>query len=231
MGNYNFRFNWLLQLALYARICITISQVQCYSEVPYYTDESLILETVNGKIIGSCEKIEINDPSNPNMIDYIISWKSKKHNSRFYFMKIINQFFAIKGIPYATPPINENRFKKPLGIKSWTDIKDGTKWPNVCMQPNTKKVHSLNISEDCLYLNVFVSANSYMKYKKKTEPKKSILLYIHGGFFRSGSSVYYDPSIIVALSDIIVVTIQYRLGPFGFMHLAGSDVSSNYIQY
>ena len=90
------------------------------------------------------------------------------------------------------------------------------------MQPN-----SADISEDCLYLNVYVSAKSYMKYKSNTEPKKPILLYIHGGFFTGGSSRYPDPSINIALSDIIVVTIQYRLGPFGFMHLAGSNVYGN----
>ena len=95
------------------------------------------------------------------------------------------------------------------------------------MQPGGLYIPGINISEDCLYLNVFVSAKSYMRFKNNIEPKKPILLFIHGGNFVSGTSVYYDPSINIALSDIIYITIQYRLGPFGFMHLAGSDISGN----
>ena len=135
--------------------------------------------------------------------------------------------FLLKDIPFAEPPINENRFKKPVQKKSWNDIKDGTIWPNACMQPGGLYIPGINISEDCLYLNVFVSAKSYMRFKNNIEPKKPILLFIHGGNFVSGTSVYYDPSINIALSDIIYITIQYRLGPFGFMHLAGSDISGN----
>ena len=66
-----------------------------------------------------------------------------------------------------------------------------------------------------------------MKYKYNKGPKKPILVFIHGGNAVYGSSIPYEPSINVALSDIIYVTIQYRLGPFGYMHLAGSDVSGN----
>ena len=51
---------------------------QCTKNVPFYKDDSLILKTLNGKIRGSCNKVEINDPSNPNLSNYIISWKSIK---------------------------------------------------------------------------------------------------------------------------------------------------------
>ena len=66
-----------------------------------------------------------------------------------------------------------------------------------------------------------------MKIKKNLENKKPIIIFIHGGNFQSGSSYFYDPSMSTALSDIIYVIVQYRLGPFGFMHLAGTDVSGN----
>ena len=113
-------------------------------------------------------------------------------------------------------------------MSSWSYIKDGTNWPNVCVQEvKTMLAKGQSLSEDCLYLNIFVSAKSYMKYKKNKFSKKPILVFLHGGHFKSGSSISYEPSINVALSDIIYITIQYRLGPFGFMHLTGSEVSGN----
>ena len=139
---------------------------------------------------------------------------------------IINYFYL--GIPFAEPPVNKNRFKKPIKVSSWSNIKDGTNWPNVCEQEvKTFLAKGQSLSEDCLYLNIFVSAKSYMKYRKNKCSKKPILVFIHGGQFDSGSSISYEPSINVALSDIIYITIQYRLGPFGFMHLAGTKVSGN----
>ena len=117
----------------------------------------------------------------------------------------------------------------PLAIKSWSDTKDGSQFPNICMQLGTGFLPSdQKLSEDCLYLNIFVSAKSYMKYKNKNDTVRPILLYIHGGGMTSGyAGSNFDPSILIALSDIIFVSIQYRLGPFGFMYISGSDVSGN----
>jgi para-nitrobenzyl esterase len=67
-------------------------------------------------------------------------------------------------------------------------------------------------SEDCLYLNIFVRAESYLNYVFRNGAKRPILVFIHGGRFigGSGSDSSLDPSINVALTDIIYVTINYR---------------------
>ena len=83
------------------------------------------------------------------------------------------------------------------------------------------------MSEDCLYLNVFLSAKSFMRFKNGSEPKKAILVFIHGGSFTKGSSQKYDPLVTIHFADIIYVSIQYRLGPFGFMFINGMDISGN----
>ena len=83
------------------------------------------------------------------------------------------------------------------------------------------------MSEDCLYLNIFVSAESFMRHRNTIEPKKPILVFIHGGSFTKGSTLEFDPSVTLHFSDIIYVSIQYRLGPFGFMFINGTDVSGN----
>ena len=68
------------------------------------------------------------------------------------------------------------------------------------------------ISEDCLYLNVFVRAESYLDYSFRNGAKKPIFVFIHGGRFigGSGSDSSLDQSINVALTDVIYVTINYR---------------------
>ena len=62
---------------------------QCINGVPDFKDDLLILETLNGKVKGSCDQIEIKDPDNLNMNDYVISWKSK-HQSSLKFDKHIS---------------------------------------------------------------------------------------------------------------------------------------------
>ena len=86
-----------------------------------------------------------------------------------------------KGIPYAEPPVNLNRFKRPIPVSSWQNIINGTEWPNLCMQSGRK---ALPVSEDCLYLNVFVPYDTYLNRNLSLSP---ILVFIHGGSFTSGN--------------------------------------------
>ena len=82
------------------------------------------------------------------------------------------------------------------------------------------------MSEDCLYLNLFIQQNTFSNKQKELKP---VWIFIHGGSLTSGSTSesFYDPSFIVATNDIIVVTIQYRLNVFGFLHLADSVAGGN----
>jgi carboxylesterase type B len=81
-------------------------------------------------------------------------------------------------------------------------------------------------SEDCLYLNIFVKSDIYLNRNITLAP---ILFFIHGGGFVSGTPTtdYYEGSTLASYSGVIVVTIQYRLDSFGFLHLSESDAVGN----
>jgi para-nitrobenzyl esterase len=155
-----------------------------------YEQDPAILSTFDGYVKGSCSQINISDPEYGNLTGNILSWK---------------------GIPYAEPPVGQLRFRKPVPIKPWKDLKDGTVFSNRCMQSSTSS-SSIPISEDCLNLNIFVRAESYLDYMFRNGPKKPIFIYIHGGRFvvGSGSDRSLNPSVNVALADVIYVTINYR---------------------
>ena len=133
-----------------------------------------------------------------------------------------------RGIPYATPPVGDLRWKDPQPVKPWTDVLQATEFGPACMQelqrsrlPWTKEfMVQNNDSEDCLTLNVFAPANSAGK-------KLPVLFWIHGGGFVEGSSEVpvYDGT-EVAKTGIIVVTINYRLGLFGELVYPGLTAES-----
>ena len=81
------------------------------------------------------------------------------------------------------------------------------------------------MSEDCLSLNVFVPADT------KSDAKKAVMVWIHGGGISIGSTKDYIGTVLSALNDLIVVSMNYRLGVFGFFNIPGSDVKGNYGMY
>ncbi|KAI6179542.1 Carboxylic ester hydrolase [Aphelenchoides besseyi] len=127
------------------------------------------------------------------------------------------------GIPYAQPPIGDLRFKKPLPAKKWTGVRKCTEFATHCYYRNP--THQLRPSEDCLFLNVFVP-------EKETLTDLPVLFYIHGGgFMLDSSSTLGCENIckyLCAAKDVIVVTINYRLGIFGFLSLDPTEVPGNY---
>jgi len=124
-----------------------------------------------------------------------------------------------KGIPFAAAPIGDLRWKAPQPVKPWKDIKDCTSFgpspyqsapvPFMCWSEEYL-IPKAPISEDCLYLNVWAP--------KKTKQKKAVLVYIYGGGFRSGGAgcAIYDGT-AVAKKDVVFVSINYRVGVFGFL--------------
>ncbi len=118
-----------------------------------------------------------------------------------------------RGIPFAQPPVGDLRWKEPQPPQNWTGSRNADKWGARCMQrtggdywPQTD-----SMSEDCLYLNVWTPA-------KKANEKLPVLVYFFGGGFTSGdgSERRYDGE-SMARKGITVVTVNYRLGIFGFM--------------
>ena len=121
------------------------------------------------------------------------------------------------GIPFAEAPVDKLRWKEPLNIQSWSpNVLNATKFKPACPQLNcTKSIPALvcptETSEDCLYLNVFVP--------KTNTPSKAVMLFIHGGNFQytGANSLVHDGRYFANTSDVIIVSIQYRLGALGWL--------------
>ncbi|KHJ80207.1 hypothetical protein OESDEN_20122 [Oesophagostomum dentatum] len=113
-------------------------------------------------------------------------------------------------IPYALPPVDELRFERPKPISSWKNIRDGTAFGPACYATVPKTgFHRVQMSEDCLTLNII---------RPKKEAGFPILFWIHGGGYQFGSAYDYGYKGFAEIyipNDIIVVTIQYRLGIYG----------------
>lgn len=127
-----------------------------------------------------------------------------------------------KGIPFAAPPVGELRWKAPQPVVPWEGIKKCNGFGPSPMQGNPVPfgpwseeylIPKLPISEDCLYLNVWTDANS-------ANEKRPVLVWIYGGGFMSGGSgvPIYDGE-AMAKKGIIFVSINYRVGIFGFFAL------------
>ncbi len=131
---------------------------------------------------------------------------------------IDNDLAIFKGIPYAAPPVNSYRWLPPQPVQPWEGIKKTIEYGPSCNQSLNrwdKKEDFPKLSEDCLYLNIWMPASSY--FQSATKEKYPVMVWIHGGGFVSGGSSQkiYDGSAL-AKQGIIVVTINYRLGRFGF---------------
>jgi para-nitrobenzyl esterase len=120
---------------------------------------------------------------------------------------------AFKGIPFAAPPVGELRFGAPQPVKSWTGVKETKAFGPRCMQLpvyGDMNFRSNGMSEDCLYLNVWTPA-------KTGKEKLPVLVYFFGGGFQAGdaSEPRYDGESMAA-KGIVALTVNYRLGVFGF---------------
>uniref|UniRef100_A0A6P7GAN7 Carboxylic ester hydrolase n=1 Tax=Diabrotica virgifera virgifera TaxID=50390 RepID=A0A6P7GAN7_DIAVI len=136
-------------------------------------------------------------------------------------------FFAFQEIPYAAPPVGKNRFKDPLPPVPWTDILNATQNKRVCMQNNASALtavpEDMEISEDCLYINVYTP-----RVPGTSQELLPVLFWVHAGgyFYGSGALQYYDPKYFMDY-DIIVVTMNYRLGPLGFLTTEDNVIPGN----
>ncbi|XP_015793565.1 acetylcholinesterase-1-like [Tetranychus urticae] len=134
-------------------------------------------------------------------------------------------------IPYGEPPIDKLRFKKPLPKSAWANVLPADEWGPYCLQPKywtTGK--GLNYSEDCLCLNVFTTSVAIEDAKQGNDELRPVMVWIHGGAFIFGSANnpdQFDGTALAALEDVVVVTINYRLGEFGFLHLPEAGVPGN----
>ncbi len=137
---------------------------------------------------------------------------------------------AYRGIPYAAPPVGELRWRAPQPVAAWTGTRKATEFGARCLQGPvfSDMVFRDQPSEDCLYLNVWTPA-------RKAGERLPVMVWIYGGGFQAGStSEPRQDGARLARKGVIVVSMNYRLGVFGFLaHPAltaesGHGASGNY---
>jgi para-nitrobenzyl esterase len=135
------------------------------------------------------------------------------------------------GIPYATPPLGELRWKPPAPVVNWTGMRKATEFGARCMQgplfPDMV-FRDAGPSEDCLTLNVWTGA-------KSADAKLPVMVWIFGGGFNSGStSEPRQDGMALAKQGVVIVSMNYRLGIFGFFAVpeliteSGRNTAGNY---
>jgi para-nitrobenzyl esterase len=122
-----------------------------------------------------------------------------------------NGISIFKGIPFAAPPVGDLRWKAPAPVRPWSGLRKADAFANACMQAPHSQGNTAPVSEDCLYLNVWTPA-------KSASEKIPVIVWIHGGGFVGGSTSIgmYDGG-GYARKGVVLVSLAYRLGPYGFM--------------
>ncbi|WP_195210267.1 carboxylesterase/lipase family protein [Actinomarinicola tropica] len=125
---------------------------------------------------------------------------------------------VFRGVPYAAPPIGPNRFRPPQPLEAWDGVREALTLPPSCPQPSQRppgwpQEHAQD--EDCLHLNVWTPGVD--------DGRRPVMVWFHGGGYAIGSGSWplYDGTNLARRGDVVVVTVNHRLGPLGYLHLDG----------
>jgi para-nitrobenzyl esterase len=132
-----------------------------------------------------------------------------------------NGLYLFKGIPYAEAPVGDLRWMPPQPKKPWDGVRTAREYGAICCQPVIPGVEDFGApdfsgcaqSEDCLFLNVWTPGLD--------NKKRPVFFWIHGGAFYlgAGNEPFLEEGVLSRRGDIVVVSINYRLGAFGFINL------------
>uniref|UniRef100_A0A3Q2VHH1 Carboxylic ester hydrolase n=1 Tax=Haplochromis burtoni TaxID=8153 RepID=A0A3Q2VHH1_HAPBU len=145
----------------------------------------------------------------------------------------VDKAHVFYGVPYASPPVGAYRWKPPRPVSPWHGVYDASfpraacvLQPCISLYPATMfyitLMLQLEVSEDCLYLNIFVPLD--VDLSSPLQSHLPVMVWIHGGDFIAGSASkpLYDGRFISNFTHSVVVSLEYRLGAFGFL-VSGKD--------
>lgn len=129
---------------------------------------------------------------------------------------------AFLGIPHAAPPVGKLRWQAPVAVEPWQGVREATRVGNRCFNNVPERglggrVEEVPQSEDCLTLNIWTAA-------KSSNERLPVMVWIHGGGFQFGTG--RDPrtdGAVLARKGVVVVSLNYRLGVFGFLPTRSSE--------
>ncbi|RXN38116.1 liver carboxylesterase 2-like protein [Labeo rohita] len=216
---------------------------------PILRDESVAELVLNEYLGASPDRIKIRDGFREMLGDFIFNIPVRKlanyHRGPAVHTKLGSlrgAFLTVKGkdtivnsylgVPFAKPPVGPLRLARAQPVEKWDGVRDATKQPPMCLQDRQVSVVEFEflamdveipeVSEDCLYLNI------YTPVKPGEEAKLPVMVWIHGGGLVLGSASVYDGSVLSAYQDVVVVLIQYRLGLLGFFSTGDEHAPGNY---
>ncbi|TCO44608.1 para-nitrobenzyl esterase [Kribbella antiqua] len=128
---------------------------------------------------------------------------------------------VFNGIPYAAPPVGVRRWEAPQPVKPWDGVRPAVDVASACPQQANPEAPDGSTTEDCLYLNVTTPAQPSSK-------PRAVVVWIPGGGFFSGAGSSYEASNFATRGDVVVVTVNYRLGIFGFFGYPGLNGSGTF---
>ncbi len=126
------------------------------------------------------------------------------------------------GVPYAATPVGELRWKAPQPHPGWSGVRNAVAFGDRCPQKSMVGIFNASslkgMSEDCLYLNIYRPAGQGTQVKPRDSQRLlPVMVWIHGGGYLFGSGSGYPGDRLAEFGDVVVVTINYRLGVFGFL--------------
>uniref|UniRef100_A0A8D2E0Q9 Carboxylic ester hydrolase n=1 Tax=Sciurus vulgaris TaxID=55149 RepID=A0A8D2E0Q9_SCIVU len=170
-------------------------------------------------------------PSSPPVVDTVYGKVLGKYVSLEGSAQPVAIFL---GVPFAKPPLGSLRFAPPQPAEPWSSVKNTTSYPPMCSQitgagPVLSQVFTnrlegipLEYSEDCLYLNI------YSPVDLMTKSRLPVMVWIHGGGLLSGGASTFDGLVLSTHENVVVVTIQYRLGIWGFFSTGDKHSPGNW---
>ncbi|XP_039988289.1 carboxylesterase 5A-like isoform X1 [Xiphias gladius] len=171
--------------------------------------------------------------ASPGSVDLVVTLKNGQIRGEYVTVKgterRVKQFLAI---PFARPPVGPLRLTAPQDTEPWEGERDCTHQPPMCIQDpeivvNLSRTMSMQysppeLSEDCLYLNVYTPAEA------TKGDKLPVMVWIHGGGLAMGAASQYDGAPLAAYENIVTVIIQYRLGILGFLSTGDEHAHGNW---